>query len=93
MTDSFSFSNSVECSEKFRKIISSFSLSSNNCIIGMEATGNYWVSLYSFLVDLRFLVLLFILKLTVITSLPLLILVSTVKKYFFDFLNKNFTFK
>lgn len=26
----------------------------NNCIIGMEATGHYWLSLYSFLIDLDF---------------------------------------
>ena len=54
VTSSFSFSNSVKGLEKFKRIISSFSLSSNNCIIGMEATGHYWVSLYSFLVDLGF---------------------------------------
>lgn len=54
MTGSFSFSNSVKGLEKFKRIISSFSLSSNNCIIGMEATGHYWISLYSFLVDLGF---------------------------------------
>ena len=54
VSKSFSFSNSVKGLEKFKRTISSFSISSNNCIIGMEATGHYWVSLYSFLVDLGF---------------------------------------
>ena len=54
VSDSFSFSNSIKGLEKFQKLISSFSIDSNNCIIGMEATGHYWLSLYSFLIDLGF---------------------------------------
>lgn len=54
VSESFSFSNSIRGLEKFQKFISSFSLDSNNCIIGMEATGHYWLSLYSFLIDLGF---------------------------------------
>ncbi|HEQ1131160.1 TPA: IS110 family transposase [Streptococcus pyogenes] len=54
VSESFSFSNSVRGLEKFQKFISSFSIDSNNCIIGMEATGHYWLSLYSFLIDLGF---------------------------------------
>lgn len=54
VTGPFSFSNSVRGLEKFERIISSFSLSNNNCIICMEATGHYWLSLYSFLIDLGF---------------------------------------
>lgn len=54
VSESFSFSNSIRGLEKFQKFISSFSLDSNNCIIGMEATGHYWLSLYSFLIDLSF---------------------------------------
>lgn len=54
VSESFSFSNSIRGLEKFQKFISSFSIDSNNCIIGMEATGHYWLSLYSFLIDLGF---------------------------------------
>lgn len=54
VSESFSFSNSIRGLEKFQKFISSFSIDSNNCIIGMEATGHYWLSLYSFLIDLDF---------------------------------------
>ena len=54
VSESFSFSNSIKGLEKFQKFISSFSIDSNNCIIGMEATGHYWLSLYSFLIDLGF---------------------------------------
>ena len=54
VSESFSFSNSIRGLEKFQKFISSFSINSNNCIIGMEATGHYWLSLYSFLIDLGF---------------------------------------
>ena len=54
ISESFSFSNSIKGLEKFQKFISSFSIDSNNCIIGMEATGHYWLSLYSFLIDLGF---------------------------------------
>ena len=54
VSESFSFSNSIRGLEKFQKFISSFSIDFNNCIIGMEATGHYWLSLYSFLIDLGF---------------------------------------
>lgn len=54
VSESFSFSNSIKGLEKLQKFISSFSIDSNNCIIGMEATGHYWLSLYSFLIDLGF---------------------------------------
>lgn len=54
VTGSFSFSNSIRGLEKFERIISSFSLSSKNCIISMESISHYWVSLYSFLIDLGF---------------------------------------
>lgn len=47
VSESFSFSNSIRGLEKFQKFISSFSIDSNNCIIGMEATGHYWLSLFS----------------------------------------------
>lgn len=54
VSESFSFSNSIRGLKKFQNFISSFSIDSNNCIIGMEATGHYWLSLYSFLIDLGF---------------------------------------
>lgn len=47
----FSFSNTVEGAESLLARLDSFS---NSLEIGMEATGHYWLSLYSFLVEKGF---------------------------------------
>ena len=54
LSKSISFSNTIKGLEKFRDFLDSFNLDINNCIIGMEATGHYWLSLYSFLLELGF---------------------------------------
>lgn len=54
LSKSISFSNTINGLEKFRDFLDSFNLDINNCIIGMEATGHYWLSLYSFLLELGF---------------------------------------
>ena len=51
---SLSFSNSQEGCQKLIDLFDKFSVNSGNCIIGMEATGNYWLSLYSYLFELGF---------------------------------------
>ncbi|TFF63869.1 IS110 family transposase, partial [Helcococcus ovis] len=54
LSKSISFSNTIKGLEKFRDFLDYFNLDINNCIIGMEATGHYWLSLYSFLLELGF---------------------------------------
>jgi len=51
---SISFSNSQAGCEKLISLLDKFEVDSSNVIIGMEATGHYWVSLYSYLSDLGF---------------------------------------
>lgn len=54
VSESISFSNSVKGFEKLKNYISSFNIDCDNSIIGMEATGHYWLSLYSALIDSEF---------------------------------------
>ena len=54
VSESISFSNSVKGFEKLKNYISSFNIDCDNSIIGMEATGHYWLSLYSALIDFGF---------------------------------------
>ena len=51
---SISFSNSQAGCTKLVSMLDKFEDDSSNVIIGMEATGHYWVSLYSYLIDLGF---------------------------------------
>lgn len=48
---SISFSNSKEGCEKLFHMLSSFSASNQNTVIGMEATGHYWLAVYSYLIE------------------------------------------
>ena len=54
LCESISFTNSQKGCEKLIALLERFSVSTNNCIIGMEATGHYWLSVYSYLIDLGF---------------------------------------
>ena len=54
LSKSISFPNSTKGIEKFNNFIAEFGITTNNCIIGMEATGHYWISLFSYIVDLGF---------------------------------------
>ncbi len=58
---SISFSNSQAGCAKLVSLLDKFEADSSNVIIGMEATGHYWVSLYSYLIDLGLLFTLLIL--------------------------------
>lgn len=54
LSESISFSNSIKGFEKLIKYLSSYEVYSDNCIVGMEATGHYWLSIYSYLVEYEF---------------------------------------
>ncbi len=54
LCESISFTNSQKGCEKFIALLERFSVTSDNCIIGMEATGHYWLSVYSYLLELGF---------------------------------------
>lgn len=51
---SISFSNSQAGCTKLLSLFDKFEADSSNLIISMEATGHYWLSLYSYLIDLDF---------------------------------------
>jgi transposase len=51
---SISFSNSQAGCDKLISFFGKLKANTSNTIIGMEATGHYWVSLYSYLIDLGF---------------------------------------
>jgi len=50
----FSFSNTTEGGEKLLSNLNNFINSSDEVEIGMEATGHYWLSLFSFLLEQSF---------------------------------------
>lgn len=54
LSKSISFSNSQAGCNKLLALLKKFDVNTSNVIIGMEATGHYWVSLYSYLIDLEF---------------------------------------
>ena len=54
LCESISFSNSQKGCEKLIALLERFSVCIDNCIIGMEATGHYWLSVYSYLIELGF---------------------------------------
>ena len=54
LSKSISFPNSAKGIEKFNNFIAEFGVTTNNCTIGMEATGHYWISLFSYIIDLGF---------------------------------------
>ena len=51
LLDSISFSNTQEGCEKLLGLFERLSVSIDNLLIGMEATGHYWLSVYSFLLE------------------------------------------
>jgi transposase len=51
LSKSFSFENSSGGAAKLTGFLSSRSIGKSDILIGMEATGHYWLSLYSFLAE------------------------------------------
>ena len=54
LNKSISIANSQKGLDTFNNYLSSFNVTSENSIIGMESTGHYWLNLYSSLVNLNF---------------------------------------
>ncbi|MGI6156542.1 MAG: IS110 family transposase [Enterococcus lemanii] len=52
----FSFANSLDGAHALLERLTSFSDSTDDFLIGMEATGHYWLALFSFLDEQQFLV-------------------------------------
>lgn len=48
------FANSKDGSEKLLQFINQYKLTSDNAVVGLEATGHYWLSVFSFLHKLGF---------------------------------------
>lgn len=51
---SVSFPNSQAGSSKLISLLEKYNIPTSNVVIGMEATGHYWLSLYSYLLDLEY---------------------------------------
>jgi transposase len=54
LSDSISFSNSKEGCDKLLAMFEKSGVNSRNVVVGMEATGHYWLSLYSCLLELGY---------------------------------------
>lgn len=54
LIDSISFSNTKEGCEKITAVFQKLGASVSNVVIGMEATGHYWLSVYTFFLELGF---------------------------------------
>ena len=54
LTESISFPNSQKGCEKLFKSFERFEIIPENVVIGMEATGHYWLSIYSFFIENNF---------------------------------------
>ena len=52
--DSISFSNSQEGCEKVLALLERFQVDKNDVVIGMEATGHYWLSVHAFFFELGY---------------------------------------
>lgn len=54
MLDSISFANDKQGCEKIIAVFQKFEISPDDIIIGMEATGHYWLSVYTFFLELGY---------------------------------------
>ena len=54
LLDSISFSNTKEGCEKLLALFERLGISKSELLIGMEATGHYWLSVHAFLLDLEY---------------------------------------
>lgn len=54
LCESISFSNTQKGCDKLLALMQKFTVTADNCIIGMEATGHYWLSVYSYLLELGY---------------------------------------
>ncbi len=54
LLDSISFANDKQGCEKILAAFEKFEISPDHVIIGMEATGHYWLSVYTFFIELGY---------------------------------------
>ena len=54
LLDSISFTNTKEGCEKLLSLFERLSISKYELLIGMEATGHYWLSVHAFLLELGY---------------------------------------
>lgn len=54
LIDSISFSNDKQGCEKLLAVFEKFEITPSDVIIGMEATGHYWLSVYTFFMELGY---------------------------------------
>ena len=54
LIDSISFSNSQDGCEKLLHLFERLSVSDDDLLIGMEATGHYWLSVYGYLTEMGY---------------------------------------
>ncbi len=54
MIDSISFSNDKQGCEKVLAVFEKFEVTTDDVVIGMEATGHYWLSVYTFFLELGY---------------------------------------
>jgi transposase len=54
LKDSICFTNTQSCCEKLINILDNLSITTENVIVGMEATGHYWLSVYCHLTSLNY---------------------------------------
>ena len=54
LLDSISFANSKDGCEKVLALFEKLGISTNSVVVGMEATGHYWLSVYEHLTELGF---------------------------------------
>ena len=52
--NSFNIPNTISGIDKFQKKLDKFGLTPDNSLVGMEATGHYWLVLYSWLMESGF---------------------------------------
>lgn len=54
LCQSISFTNTQKGCEKLISLLERFSITNADCVIGMEATGHYWLPVYSYLLEVEY---------------------------------------
>ncbi|GHS90389.1 hypothetical protein AGMMS49957_16290 [Synergistales bacterium] len=54
MSGSVSFANTKEGCDKLIALFAKLGIAKNDIVVGMEATGHYWLSLYSYLLEIGY---------------------------------------
>ncbi len=54
LIDSIPFANDRQGCEKILTVFEKFEIATDDVVIGMEATGHYWLSVYTFFLELGY---------------------------------------